>query len=262
MRIFKRIKWNIILRMILVAVGVCALPLFVVPLSLTVGLGIGNLTGIIVSLLLILYGLFYNKINVLRKKWKKKKGLKFIVYSIEGLIILGIVLVVIMTSLMVRAANKSPKRNETLIVLGCRVYGENASLSLRERLDAALEYLEANPDAYCVVSGGQGPGENISEAECMYRYLVNKGIDEKRIFKEEESTSTRENLEFSLQVIKENQLPGEVAVATSEYHQYRVSLVAKELGIENAAVCGKTAPWLFPTFYVRELYGILYEWIF
>ncbi len=262
MRILKRIKWNIILRMILVAAGVCALPLFIVPLSLTVGLGIGNLTGIIVSLLLILYGLFYNKINALRKKWKKKKGLKFIVCCIEGLIILGLVLVVVMTSLMVHAANKSPNRSETLIVLGCRVYGENASLSLRERLDAALEYLEANPDTYCVVSGGQGPGENISEAECMYRYLVDKGIDENRIFKEEESTSTRENLEFSLQVIKENQLPGEVAVATSEYHQYRVSLVAKELGIENTAVCGKTAPWLFPTFYVRELYGILYEWIF
>lgn len=96
----------------------------------------------------------------------------------------------------------------------------------------------------------------------MYRYLTDKGIDGNRIYKEDASTSTRENLEFSLQVIKENNLPQNIAIATSEYHQYRVSLVARGLGVKNTAVCGKTAKWLFPTFYVRELYGILYEWVF
>ncbi len=262
MKMFKRIRWNVIFRVSLVAVGVCALPLFVIPLLLTVGLGIGNVTGITVALVLIMYGLFFHRINELCRNWKKKKYLRFLVYGAEVVVISVFVLAVLMTSLMIHAAGKEPVGNETLIVLGCRVYGEAPSLSLRERLDAAYKYLEENPGTYCVVSGGQGPGENISEAECMYRYLVNKGIDGSRIYIEDVSTSTRENLEFSLQVIKENQLPGEIAVATSEYHQYRVGLVAKGLGMENTAVCGQTAPWLFPTFYVRELYGVLYEWVF
>ena len=96
----------------------------------------------------------------------------------------------------------------------------------------------------------------------MYRYLTVKGIDGNRIFKEEESTSTRENIAFSLKVIKENNLSDEIAIATSEYHQYRVSLIAEGLGVENTAVSGRTAVWLFPTFYVRELYAILYELVF
>lgn len=262
MRIRKRIKWTIVLRVVLVAVGVCSLPLFLLPLLLSVGLGIGNLTGIVVALLLIFYGLFFHRINTLRKKWKKKRYVRFFVYGAEGMVIMVLLLTIIMTSLMIHAANKEPEGKETLIVLGCRVYGEDASLSLRERLDAAYEYLEANPGTYCVVSGGQGPGETISEAECMYRYLVDRGIDGSRIYKEDASTSTRENLAFSLQVIEENGLPETLAVATSEYHQYRVGLIAKELGVKNTAVSGKTAIWLLPTFYVRELYGILYELVF
>lgn len=262
MKVFRKIKWSMVFRVFLVAVGMCALPLFVIPLLLTVGLNIGNVTGIAVALALIAYGLLYHRINDFRKNWKKKRVIKYLVYGTEFIVGLIIVLALLMTALMIHAAGKAPVGNETLIVLGCRVYGETPSLSLRERLDAAYEYLEANPKAYCVVSGGQGSGENISEAECMYRYLVNKGIDGSRIYKEDASTSTRENLEFSLQVIKENQLPAEIAVATSEYHQYRVGLVAKGLGIENTSVCGQTATWLFPTFYVRELYGILYEWVF
>lgn len=256
-----KLKWTIVLRLILVAVGLCSLPLFVIPLSLTVGLNIGNLTGIMVCLLLIFYGLFFSKVNELRKKWKKKRFVKFWVYGAEGVVMLVFVLTIVMTSFMVHAANKEPEGTETLVVLGCRVYGERASLSLRERLDAAYEYLEAHPDAYCVVSGGQGAGETISEAECMYRYLTDKGIDGSRIYKEDASTTTRENLQFSLQVIEENNLPPNIAIATSEYHQYRAGLIAKGLGIKNTAVCGKTAKWLLPTFYVRELYGILYEWV-
>lgn len=54
-----------------------------------------------------------------------------------------------------------------------------------------------------VVSGGMGDSENISEAEAMYRWLTDKGIDESRIYKEEKSTDTDENIRFSKEVIKE-----------------------------------------------------------
>lgn len=108
-------------------------------------------------------------------------------------IAIGIVVItaVIETVLIVKASAKKPQENATLIVLGCKVYGEHASRSLRERLDAALIYLEENPNSQCIVSGGMGEGEKISEAECMYRYLTKKGINSSRIIKEDKSTSTR-----------------------------------------------------------------------
>lgn len=250
------------IQLLLVLVGLLTFIVFAIPLSLSVNLNIGNLTGLTVSILLVIYGVFLNQINQLRSDWKKKRYKKLLVYFAEGVAILAVLLVTLLSILMVRFAVNEPMDNETLIVLGCRVYGENPSLSLRERLDAAYEYLCTNPETYCVVSGGQGTGEDISEAECMYRYLTAKGIGENRIFKEEKSSSTRENIAFSMKIIEENNLPDKVAVATSEYHQYRVHLIAKELGVENTAVSGRTAIWLFPTFYVRELYGILYEWLF
>ena len=246
-------------RLSLIVVGGLAFWIFAVPLSLSVSLNIGNLTGLLVSGALVVYGLFFQPINALRKRWKKRKYFRFVVGFTEFMIVLTAVLAFFLSILMLKGAINSPKGNETVIVLGCRVYGEAPSLSLRERMDAAYEYLNKYPETYCVVSGGKGVGESISEAECMYRYLTNKGIDGERIFKEDASTSTRENIAFSLQVIEENNLPSDVAIATSEYHQYRVSLVAKELGVKNTAVNGRTASWLFPTFYVRELYGILYE---
>ena len=262
MKLNKKRIGLIIFRIILVAVGVYSLPLFLIPLSLSVGVNIGNATGIGVAVLLIVYGLFFTVINRGIRTSLKHKVLRYFVYF-AGLVASTIlVLVIVLTTLMVGAMNNAPKGQETLVVLGCRVYGERPSLSLQERLDAALVYLEEHPETYCVVSGGQGDGENISEAECMYRYLTDRGIDGIRIFKEDASTTTRENLEYSLAVIEENGLPQEIAIVTSEYHQYRASLVAKELGLSNTAVCGKTAKWLLPTFYIRELYGILYQWVF
>jgi len=258
----KRTIGLICLRVILVAVGVCSLPLFLIPLSLSVGVNIGNATGIAVAMLLVVYGLFFKSINKGINRCLHHKILRYLVYfagTIAGIIL---VLVIVLTMLMLRAMGNEPQGNETLVILGCRVYGEIPSLSLRERLEAAYEYLVEHPEAYCVVSGGQGDGENISEAECMYQYLTNKGISGTRIFMEDTSTTTRENLKFSLELIKEKGLPQEIAIVTSEYHQYRASLVAKEMGLENTAVCGKTAKWLLPTFYIRELYGILYQWVF
>lgn len=258
----KRMNLTKLFRIILVAVGVCSLPLFLIPLSLSVGVNIGNATGTVISLMAVLYGLFFEKVNQWLRKCKEHPVLKWFALLAKGVAILIFVLVIVLTTLMMKAMNNAPKGTETLVVLGCRVYGETPSLSLRERLDATVAYMLEHPDVNCVVSGGQGPGEDISEAECMYRYLIANGIAGKRIYKEDKSTSTRENLEFSLRIIRENQLSEEIAIVTSEYHQYRASLVAQDLGIESTAVCGKTAKWLLPTYYIRELYGILYQCVF
>lgn len=222
-------------------------------------LNIGNITGLVVSGVLLIAGIFYK--NFLQGILYLQKY--FFGKCVIGIMIIGIgivaIIAVIETVLIVKASTKKPQENTTLIVLGCKVYGEHASRSLRERLDAALIYLEENPDSQCIVSGGMGEGEKISEAECMYCYLIKKGIHSSRIIKEDKSTSTRENLRFSKKIIEERGLSKNIAIATSDYHQYRASKIAKTLGFSVGAVPGHTAWWLFPTFYVRELYGILYQ---
>ena len=252
----------VLLRVVLMVVAVSCFAWFAIPLSLSVSLNIGNITGLAVSALLGGYGVFMPRIHRVMAKWRVHKTLRWLYRGVLGILALIVVLVVVESACMIYAAGKEPEPWATVVVLGCRVYGERASLSMVERLEAAYEYLKEHEDSACVLSGGQGNGENISEAECMYRYLVNKGIDASRLYKEEASTTTRENLLFSKRLIEENNLHPVIAIATSEYHEYRAGLIANSLGIEHAAVPGKTALWLFPTYYVRELYAILYEWIF
>ena len=61
--------------------------------------------------------------------------------------------------------------------------------------------MEENPETKAVLSGGKGDGESITEAQAMCNYLVEHGIDRERLILEEKSTSTTENLKFSLGMI-------------------------------------------------------------
>ena len=64
---------------------------------------------------------------------------------------------------------------QIMVILGCQINPWGPSVLLQDRLDKALDYLEDHPDMTVVVSGGQGPDEHISEAQCMYDYLTEHG---------------------------------------------------------------------------------------
>ncbi len=250
-----------VIRIFLIIISILFFVWFALPLSLSVSLNLGNVTGLGLSVLLLLYSIWMPMVHRWIAAWRIHRIMKW--FWRGSLVIMGIILglVILESACMIRAACRKPAKEATVVVLGCRVYGQRASLSMVERLEAAYEYLTENEDAVCILSGGQGPGEDITEAECMYRWLVNKGIDPQRLYKEEESASTRENLAFSKRLIEAEGLNPAIAITTSEYHQYRAGRIAKGLDMEYGAIPGWTAIWLFPTYYVRELYGILYEWI-
>ena len=96
---------------------------------------------------------------------------------------------------------KARENLDYIIVLGAHVDGTRMTLALLERTRRALLYLEENPGTRAVLSGGMGDGERISEAEAMYRYLTEHGIDGGRLIREERSTNTKENLDYSLELI-------------------------------------------------------------
>lgn len=244
-----------------ILVGGIGVLLFISPLFLYNILNIGNVTGLLVFGCILTYGIVPSAIHRFFGQWYQTKVGKWLLRIAEAMIVLTIVLVLVMSTKMFQAILNTPKDSVTVVVLGCQVKGENASLMLQERIDAAYDYLAAHPDASAVLSGGKGAGEAISEAECMYRALTKKGIAEERLYKEERSTSTRENLAFSKDIIEQNRLSNSLAIVTNEFHEYRAKQIAKNLGFDAKAVPAPTAWWLFPTYYVRELYGILYQWI-
>lgn len=248
--------------MLLFIIGIIGVIWFLLPFFFHFIWNIGNLTGVIVFTLIALAGIFRRFIRKhAAKLWKGVPG-RIAVVAVCVVILCGATLVAAETACMVAAAGKKPAADATLVVLGCKVNGESPSLMLHERLETAYAYLADHPDSACVVSGGQGTDENISEAECMYRYLTDKGIDPARLYREDRSTSTRENLAFSRELIEEEKLTPSIAIVTNEFHEYRAGKVAEALDMDYGAVPAGTTLYLLPTFYVRELYGILYQWIF
>lgn len=182
------------------------------------------------------------------------------------LVCIGLVYFIIVEIPIIKNArtDKDPER-EYLIVLGAAVHGEKPSLSLENRLYGALEYLEQFPDSYAIVSGGQGAGEDIPEALCMYTWLVEKGIDPERIIMEDKATSTKENLEFSFDIIRDrgDEPNGNVAILSSSYHLYRAKSMARLAGVEAAGVAGKPDfTLLMVNYFIREAFGVTHLWIF
>jgi len=250
-----------ILRIALIVIGVLGLIWFLTPFAVGRIMNLGNGTGAVIMVLIMAYGAFMPKINQAIKKLYAQKIGKVILTGILVVVAVVMLLAGVETTFMIKAATAKPSENATVVVLGCRAYGSRPSIMLASRLDAAYEYLTEHPDAICIVSGGQGPDESMPEAECMYLYLTEKGIAPERIYQENQSTSTRENLLFSQEIIEAEGLNPEIAIVTNEYHEYRAGMVADALEMEYSAVPARTPLWLFPTYYIRELYGIIYEWV-
>ena len=175
------------------------------------------------------------------------------------LLTLGLLLFAVGEVPVLMAAGGTPELDaDWLIVLGAGVNGSVPSLSMVNRLSAAKAYLDAHPDCQCVLSGGQGPGEEITEAEAMRRWLTDCGVDPARIVCETRSTNTDENLRFSLELIEDAQ-NARIAVCSSEYHLYRAQLLARRLGVEVGAVPARTTkPVLKLNYFLREGLGALY----
>ena len=176
------------------------------------------------------------------------------------LLVLGSLAAGTTASFILRAAHPSAQQScDYIVVLGAGVRGTVPSLSLRERINAAYTYLTTNPDTIAILSGGQGSGEDITEAACMYRELTQMGIDGSRLLLEERSTSTMENLQFSLDIAQTatGNRPFKIGIVSSEYHLFRAGLFAKELGLESFGIPAKTT-WisLRINYYLREIVAV------
>lgn len=159
------------------------------------------------------------------------------------------------------AHTREPEPNAPcLLVLGAGLYGEAPSYILRNRLLTALEYMRAHPQSVAVLSGGQGPNERVSEAFAMRRWLVSNGIAQERLYMEDRSTSTAENIVFSLPIIQE--LGYEQAViVTNDFHLLRASMLAKHYGLQAQLLAAPT-PKIFvvPPSYIREYFAMVRVW--
>lgn len=116
---------------------------------------------------------------------------------------------------------------EVMVIFGCQVKDWGPSILLQDRLDTALDYLEDHPEMIVVVSGGQGSDEPVSEAQCMYDYLTEHGVDEEKIVMEDQSSNTWQNIANTLELVQSGRVEGggQYLLVSNDFHLTRIKLL-------------------------------------
>ena len=198
------------------------------------------------------------------KRGKKAGWLTFLL----ALILAGAICFLIPFIAML-AGSRSDIRGEPriMVIFGCQLREYGPSTLLRDRMDAALAYLEEHPDMTVVVSGAQGAGEPATEAQGMCDYLVQHGVDRERIILEERSFNTRENIAYSLEALAagEYDTSGGVVLVSNYFHVARARMLWERAdGTGSVSVLAAPSSHLPSTLkmYIREPIAMVKSFFF
>lgn len=212
-------------------------------------------------------GILFIIFHFIKIRLKKNKIAKKINSIIKYLNLLALAAFIIIEAIIIIFPKNDASYSDYVIVLGAGLKGEGITLTLRNRLDKTIEYLEKQEkECKIIVSGGQGKGEDISEAEAMKKYLIEKGVEEELIIMENKSTNTLENLAFSkniIEKIEENNIENcKATLITTDFHAFRSNMLAKHLEYNNISFyTSKTEILLLPIQYFREALAVIKSYI-
>ncbi len=182
------------------------------------------------------------------------------VLSVVGRVLFGLFLVsfIAIQGIILHGMRADPEAAdaEYLLVLGARVYEDGRpSAALAARLDTAYDFMQEHTEVTAILCGGQGSNEPCPEAEAMYDYMVDKGMDADRLLLEDKSSNTIQNIENARALIGDGH---KTAVVTSDYHLARARVLMERGGLD---ACGIPAPTPYPaqrvSVHCREYCSIL-----
>ena len=176
--------------------------------------------------------------------------------------ICAVFFIIIETIIITAGRSKPPPDADYVIILGAQVRGTVPSKTLKSRIQCAADYLKENTEAIVICSGGQGRGEDITEAQAIKQGLTANGISPKRILLEEKSTDTVENIAYSKLLIPDASSK-KILLITSDFHTFRAKQIGKKQGLSNLFASG-TSEFMITTvsYYVREVLAVTKDFIF
>jgi uncharacterized SAM-binding protein YcdF (DUF218 family) len=233
-----------------------------------------NLLGLFLGIFIIVLTLLPDRLYLILLKSQRVNIFNlngpgpYIYNYVESLVYLSIAyLECVLISTIVIAIKATRKKLEYnkdyMIILGCQIRKDGTLTPLlKGRVDKALEFrneqLEATgKDLIFIGSGGKGSNEPIAEGEAIKNYLIEQGIDKKKILVDNKSTSTYENIMYSNKLIKKKD--ANIAYATTNYHVFRAGLLATSQGLLLEGVGGKTKIYFWVNAFIREFIGTLYS---
>ena len=195
------------------------------------------------------------------KRYEKIKYFQYIDIIINMVLIFVLTSVIIVEVAIVREGTvKNKESTDYILVLGAGLWGDVPSDTLVRRLDGAIKISNINDNSLIVVSGGQGFGETVTEADAMERYLLSKGMDKDRILREERATNTSENIIFSKEIMDNTWTSKEkynVTIITNNFHCFRAKFLSKRAGINSLTYSVDVQKAIKPAYFIREYFAVI-----
>lgn len=254
--------WLLIVLAVPVVLCVVALPGILIVMFFVEGIRIirregrkpSNLLSLLFSFLLFVYVAVWPRIGNLAAHTIGTMLYAFL--SLMAFYLLALLAMYVLSALLNLIHLRKKRRADYIVVLGAGVLGTRVTPLLAARINRGIELLSSNPNAMLVMSGGQGPGEELPEGEAMARYAREQGVDEDKIIIERKSVSTQENLRFSRELMHGKK--PRILVVTTSYHVFRALLLAKEEGIKCVGFGSKTKWYFTLNALIREFAGYLH----
>lgn len=177
------------------------------------------------------------------------RGMNPVVRLLLCLILLAVLAFLVLEGIVIAGSRSQLKQDpDVVLVLGCKIWGEEPSPALERRLDTALDYLteleERGVTPLVVVSGGQGADEPRSEASAMAEYLLAHGLSEDRIVQEDQSTSTATNLKNTMALLEDMGYENpHVTIVSNGFHLTRVRMLADRYGMDSSTLSAPMPDW-------------------
>ncbi|TKI29107.1 YdcF family protein [Bacillus cereus] len=166
-----------------------------------------------------------------------------------------------LTSYFLYQFNKPKYNQDFIIVLGSGLINDKVPPLLASRINKAIDFywkqMSVGSPPTIIFSGGQGPDENLPEAEAMQKYAIEKGIPIEHTIQENRSVNTYENMLFSKQIMDTLKSKYNSIFTTNNFHLFRAGLYAKQAGLSSQGIGSKTAFYYWPNAMIREYIALV-----
>lgn len=138
---------------------------------------------------------------------------------------------------IVHAAGESPTHTaDAIVVFGAAEYAGRPSPVYRARLDHAFDLFEKGMAPVVITTGGAAQDPDFSEGGVGRDYLVRRGIPEKNLIAETQSSDTAQSAVRVANIMRANKMKTCIAVSDA-YHVFRIRAL-----LENESVSTEVAP--------------------
>lgn len=164
---------------------------------------------------------------------------------VRGLIKLGLVLVagwaLCLASIHLWGRRSETPKSDAIVVLGAAQYDGRPSPVLKARLDHAISLYERGVAPVIIMTGGQAPGDTVSEAVVSRRYAVRRGVPVAAILTERGGMTTVESMKAVERLMRSREMDTAVLVS-DPFHMLRLKLLARQVGFRGYTSPTRTSP--------------------